>query len=536
MARLGLTVVLAGLAVASVARAQPTHDDCANAVLIASLPFTDTVDVTGATLAFDDPAADCLDFGFGTEPTVWYRYTATDPVSVLIDTFGSDYDTALVAHDGGCGAFSTLRTCNDDEFSDQFFNGESQLLVTLDGGETIFIEVLDRNGLGGTLVFNVAPTPVFQVQRDWFSYGLWSAVAPADDGGFLVVWFDEPAGADRIAGRRFDETGAVVGAQFQVNTDPVDYFFPDVAAAAGNFVVVWGQGINSLVGRLLDDAGAPLGAEFDIATTPQAYGPQVAADAAGNFLVVWSDFNDVFARRYDPAGVAQGPAFMVNAYTTGQQTEPSVAADGAGNFVVVWEDESARDGSGSGVFGQRLDGTGSPLGTDFQVNTYTTFDQSYPVVAANGEGSFMVFWWDDDCFECVDGRFFDATGTPQAGQLRIDGDGGGLAEGPPLAATADAAGNFLVVWPSDHYGGAKSVFGQHLDPSGTPSGSIFQVTHIDDIYQYHVDVAPLAGGDFVVTWDWSPFSSHYNVFGRVVECMVDFPSDLKSVFLISYVV
>jgi hypothetical protein len=208
---------------------------------------------------------------------------------------------------------------------------------------------------------------------------------------------------------------------------------------------------------------------------------------------------------------------MVNAYTTGQQTEPSVAADGAGNFVVVWEDESARDGSGSGVFGQRLDGTGSPLGTDFQVNTYTTFDQSYPVVAANGEGSFMVFWWDDDCFECVDGRFFDATGTPQAGQLRIDGDGGGLAEGPPLAATADAAGNFLVVWPSDHYGGAKSVFGQHLDPSGTPSGSIFQVTHIDDIYQYHVDVAPLAGGDFVVTWDWSPFSSHYNVFGRVVD-------------------
>jgi hypothetical protein len=74
-----------------------------------------------------------------------------------------------------------------------------------------------------------------------------------------------------------------------------------------------------------------------------------------------------------------------------------------------------------------------------------------------------------------------------------------------------------VVWPSDHFGGAKSIFGQHIDPGGTPAGPMFQVTHIDDIYQYHSDVAPLAAGDFVVVWDWSPFSSHYNVFGRVVD-------------------
>ena len=32
-----------------------------------------------------------------------------------------------------------------------------------------------------------------------------------------------------------------------------------------------------------------------------------------------------------------GPEFQVNTYTTGDQTEPKVAADGSGRFVVVWQ-------------------------------------------------------------------------------------------------------------------------------------------------------------------------------------------------------
>src|SRR5262245_10409477 len=63
-----------------------------------------------------------------------------------------------------------------------------------------------------------------------------------------------------------------------------------------------------------------------------------------------------------------GPEFQVNTYTTSAQNSPVVAADGAGNFVVVWA--SPHDGSGSGVFGQRYDSSGTPLGSEFPVNTY----------------------------------------------------------------------------------------------------------------------------------------------------------------------
>jgi len=82
--------------------------------------------------------------------------------------------------------------------------------------------------------------------------------------------------------------------------------------------------------------------------------------------------------------------FQVNTYTTSWQVEPAVASDAAGNFVVVW---ISQDGSGGGVFGQRYASTGSALGTEFQVNTYTTGDQGYPVaVSADAAGNFVVVW------------------------------------------------------------------------------------------------------------------------------------------------
>src|SRR5690349_6099926 len=74
-------------------------------------------------------------------------------------------------------------------------------------------------------------------------------------------------------------------------------------------------------------------------------------------------------------GVAQaqisplGPQFQVNTYTSNSQSVPAVAADSAGNFVVTWR-SPGQDGSSYGVFGQRYDSAGTPQGGEFQVNTY----------------------------------------------------------------------------------------------------------------------------------------------------------------------
>jgi hypothetical protein len=83
----------------------------------------------------------------------------------------------------------------------------------------------------------------------------------------------------------------------------------------------------------------------------------VDADSDGNFVVVWGSPQDgagggVFGQRYDSSGSPLGAEFRVNSYTTSEQQDPAVGADPSGNFVVVWN-SYGQDGSSYGVFGQR---------------------------------------------------------------------------------------------------------------------------------------------------------------------------------------
>src|SRR5580765_4437576 len=98
-----------------------------------------------------------------------------------------------------------------------------------------------------------------------------------------------------------------------------------------------------------------------------------------------------------------GPPFRVNTFTLGDQgfqyqgcgysdgRGQATAASPAGDYVVVWQSR-AQDGDGWGIFGQRFDSAGTPLGAEFQVNSYTTGDQRYPRVAMDTAGDFVVVW------------------------------------------------------------------------------------------------------------------------------------------------
>jgi hypothetical protein len=77
-----------------------------------------------------------------------------------------------------------------------------------------------------------------------------------------------------------------------------------------------------------------------------------------------------------PQGNPLGPEFRVNTFIIGSQQSASVATDGSGNFVVVWKSQY-QDGSFDGVFGQRYASSGTPLGPEFRVNTYTTGGQTF---------------------------------------------------------------------------------------------------------------------------------------------------------------
>jgi hypothetical protein len=234
------------------------------------------------------------------------------------------------------------------------------------------------------------------------------SVAVDSAGNFVVVWTSqfEDGSYLGVFAQRYGSTGTPIGPEFRVNTStPGDQSSPRIGSdPSGNFVVVWtsetGDGSSyGVFGQRFAASGAPLGAQFRINTytTNSQASPDVDVDGAGNFLVVWqSGLQDgsqtgVFGERFAASGVPVGPEFRVNTYTTLWQKLPSVAFDGSGNFVVAWQGYF-QDGSGYGIFGQRYDPAGAPLGGEFRVNTTATYDQERPAVTTLTTGEFVVLW------------------------------------------------------------------------------------------------------------------------------------------------
>jgi hypothetical protein len=144
----GIAIYLA-IAPAAIAQA-PANDDFDSATVIASLPFTDSIDTSEATTAADDPQCS------GEGHTVWYAFTAPADMGIEANTFGSDYDTTLTVLTGSRGALHNV-TCNDDA-ADSL---QSRVRFNATAGVTYFFMVgsfVDSEG--GNLVFSVVEIPL----------------------------------------------------------------------------------------------------------------------------------------------------------------------------------------------------------------------------------------------------------------------------------------------------------------------------------------------------------------------------------------
>jgi hypothetical protein len=301
------------------------------------------------------------------------------------------------------------------------------------------------------------------------------SVAAGPNGDFVAVWNGGGAGDPLgIHGRRFASNGTALGSEFQINSDTTGFQGRPSVAVAGNgdFVVAWdgrkeayaGSGFD-VQARRFSSSGAPLGLEFQVNTYTSAFqgNASLAVDADADFVVVWAsngsigsdaDVLSIQGRRYASDGTALGSEFQVNTYTTSFQTWPSVAAEGDGDFVVTWMSGyfgTGPDGSGASVQGQRYRSDGVPHGSEFHVNAYTSDDQGFPFVAVQTGGDFVVVWHGLGSFGT------DASGYGIQGRRF-----GELRNQPPVANCVDVT----VLTDSGSCGAAASVDGGSSDPDG----------------------------------------------------------------------
>ena len=218
----------------------------------------------------------------------------------------------------------------------------------------------------------------------------------------------------------------------------------------------------------------------------------------------------------DLTPIPTGNDVRVNTFTASNQIQPAVTALASGGFVVTWQSEG-QDGDGLGIYGQRYAADGTPLGSEFRVNTYTTSDQRFPVVAGLADGGFVVTWWSsfqDGSSTGIYGQRYAADGTAAGSEFRVNTYTNLNQDGACVAALP--GGGFVVTWGSNFQDGTPlDIYGQRYAADGTPLGGEFKVnTYSNDVESYS-SVAALPGGGFVVTWSsFGQDGNGYGIYGQ----------------------
>ncbi|MFC1852363.1 hypothetical protein ACFL27_19370 [candidate division CSSED10-310 bacterium] len=414
-----------------------------------------------------------------------------------------------------------------------------------------------------SLIVVVLSTPAradFQVNSYTTEWQENASVFINNTGDFVVVWqsrgsygtdYDPSSPVftdDSIQGQRYASDGSFLGSQFQINTYTTGHQTdPETSCDnAGNFVVVWQTwgsnygDVNGLAvqGQRFASNGDFLDSQFQINTytTGNQWNPAINVNATGDFVVVWqsvgSDQSDtnlasIQAQRYSSTGGIVGSQFQVNTYTTGNQYAPEVCVKSDGDFVVVWQSYGSNYGDTSywSVQGQRFSSSGAFLGSQFQLNSYTTLYQEEPSVGVDVNGTYTMVWHslgsDTQTTESVQARRMSSTGSFLGSQFQVSAYSHW---GYHASISVENDGDFVVVWQSfgsDFGDTDHCIQGQRFSSTGSFLGTQFLVNTYGYDTQESPDVNVNDNGDFVVAWEsyTSPYSdtSYSCVMGRQFE-------------------
>ena len=190
---LGLALWLAPAGMA----APPSNDDFANATVVASVPFTDSVGIVEATIEPGEPIDDRNYQG----RSVWYSYTPSADAMVRIDPGSSGGSPFMVIYRADGAGFAGLTRIASDHWS----SATAQTL-RLEAGTTYYIQGGDRYAVWGfTYTFGVSMSVVQPPPNDDFADAIAFSAIPFSDYRDLTAASVEP-GEPMTCGASFDRS------------------------------------------------------------------------------------------------------------------------------------------------------------------------------------------------------------------------------------------------------------------------------------------------------------------------------------------
>ncbi len=332
------------------------------------------------------------------------------------------------------------------------------------------------------------------------------------------------------------------GGEFSIlGAVPGDQVRPSVSLTTNGGCVSW-QDTLRIGGALLNTsfAAEPI-FSANKTVTGSHLTPKVQLLASNVMIFVWQSSAagtpDIYARlsagtisKGAKASTNYGTNFTtidlrLNTYLPDQQVDPAVAALQDGGAIVTWA-SYGQDGSLWGVFARKISSKGvlSPA-KEFQVNTYTAYNQRKPAVATLANGDYVIAWVSEhERFAgSVDiyARVFTAAGAPVTGEMLIN-SGTDPCDTPDLAPLSN--GGFTVVWAQkdlvvtsnswDIWGNAFTACGPTNYCSVGPAFRINTFLYGD---QYGPKIAAGPSGSLVVWTSMGEDGSREGVFGRFLQ-------------------
>jgi Ca2+-binding RTX toxin-like protein len=321
------------------------------------------------------------------------------------------------------------------------------------------------------------------------------SVALDADGDFVITWqsYLQDGSVFGVYAQRYNRTGVAQGGEFRANTfTSGTQSNPTVSLDAdGDFVVVWDGfrgdyvGENAYLGiyaRRFDRAGTPQGGEFRVSTDNDTQQirefPVVALDADGDFVVAWKDVYccasalsaDIVVQRFNSAGVPQSGNFVVNGSVSASQVvAPDVAIDTDGDFVVTWQTNPYFYNDPK-VFARRYNNLGIPQGDAFQVAASATNNESFPSVALDADGDFVVAFRSEGSLYNIFAQRYNNEGVPQGSEFQVNTTGlSRFSQDGNPAVALDADGDFVVTWDGNGPGDDSGIFGRRFMGGGSSS-------------------------------------------------------------------
>ncbi|SFF08575.1 Hemolysin-type calcium-binding repeat-containing protein [Sulfitobacter brevis] len=289
---------------------------------------------------------------------------------------------------------------------------------------------------------------------------------------------------------------AASGDPFVINTTQTGrQSDPDIAVLSnGNYVIVWnspGQDdpnafSDGVFGRVFTANGLPLGDEFQVNDVTDNFqrAAQVVAGNNGGFTVFWESFvadnrGGIVGRSFASDGSAAGAEFAVNTTTNSIQRSVVATVLNNGSIATAWESQG-QDGSQGGI-AARITGTGGGGEDDFIVNTTLPLNQTAPAIAALADGSFVVSWTGElprvgatPQFETYAQRV-SAAGALIGDEILVNTTSIGGQFNSDIAAVA--GGGFIVTWQSNFLTN-RAINAQLYDQNGAPvGGEVLVNTH-----------------------------------------------------------